>query len=243
MINIILNRTNFNEEWAYEYLHDILAADMHVLIMPLFADEGWADDSAAFAQKYHRGSRTYEKIAGPFHAYQITDEQIQWFNPYLDDRHALQSRLQSSSLIYLIGNDPDDMMECIEDKEIQDDLRNYAGIFMSNASGSKIMMDEYASDHAWNQESGRGLGILQGFSLETGYIEDEKHLHRMIRSIEEKGRAVFGCPDKAGILIRDGHYDLMGDAFICSDEDLDHLYQAYEDARSRQEYYGDNGGW
>jgi hypothetical protein len=67
------------------------------------------------------------------------------------------------------------------------------------------------------------------------------HLKHIIRSIEEKGRAVFGCPAKAGILIQDGHYDLMGDAFTCSEEDLDRIYQAYEDAKSRYEYYGDNG--
>ena len=243
MINILLSRPDFHEAWAYEYLNGILTPGMHVLVMPLSHDEGWAADGETFEQHYRKGSRHYEKIVSPFRMYQMKDADIKWFNPYKDDRSVLQNELKNCDVLYLTGSDPDVMMECIADHEIENDLRRYDGILMGDASGSKIMMDEYYSDHEWNEEGGQGLGLLQGFSLETGYVEDVVHLKHIIRSLEEKGRAVFGCPAKAGILIQNGHYDLMGDAFTCNEDDLDRIYQAYEDARSRYEYYGDNGDW
>jgi hypothetical protein len=243
MINILLSKPDFDEAWAQEYLIGILRKEMHVLILPLANDEGWAADGETFDHHYRKGSRHYENLVRPFRAYQIKDADILWFNPYKDDRKTLQNELKKSDAVFLCGNDPDAMMQCIEDHGIQEDLQQYQGILIGDASGSKIMMDEFFSEHEWNENAGRGLGLLKGFSLETGYIEDVMHLQHIIRSIEEKGRAVFGCPAKAGVLIQDGHYELMGDAFTCSEEDLDNIYRAYEDARSRQEYYGDNGGW
>ena len=243
MINILLSRPDFHEAWAYEYLNGILTPGMHVLILPLNRDEGWAADGETLEHHFRKGSRHYERIVAPFRIYQIKDADIQWFNPYKEDSAAFISALKQSDAVYLCGSDPDVMMECIRDHGLEKALLSYRGILMGDAAGSKIMMDEYESDHEWDEEGGHGLGLLQGFSVETGYVEDDVHLKHIIRSIEEKGRTVFGCPVKAGVLIQDGHYDLMGDAFICSQEDLDRIYQAYEDARSRYEYYGDNGDW
>lgn len=240
MINILLTRPDFDGLWAQEYLGEVLHRDMHVLIIPLSRDEGWAADGETFDVHYQKGKRAYEKIAGPFRCYGIPDSNLFWFNPYKEDQQTLKNRLQQSDVLYLTGSDPDMMMECIEDHQMQKDLLQYRGIFMGDAAGSKIMMDEFYSDSEWKENGGKGLGLLRGFSLETGYVEDVWHLRHIIRSIEEKGRAVFGCPAKAGILIRDGHYDLMGDAFTCSENDLDNIYHAYEDAKSRLEYYGDN---
>jgi|LAHS01.1.fsa_nt_gb hypothetical protein len=243
MINILLSRPDFNGVWAQEYLTGILHQDMHVLIVPLYGDAGWSAEGESFEHHYHRGSRAYEQIVLPFRVYQIKDSDIRWFNPYQDDREILKNLLKQSDVVYLCGSDPDVMMRCIDDHALTYLLRQYRGIYMGNAAGSKVLMDEFYPMDEWNEEGGKGLGILNGFTLETGYIEDVVHLRHIIRSIEEKGRAVFGCPEKGGILIQDGHYDLMGDAFICSEDDLDRIYHAYEDAKSRLEYYGDNGNW
>lgn len=243
MINIILNKPDFHEAWAYESLMSILTPAMRVLIIPLLHDEGWAEDSTSFEQQYHYGSHFHQMITAPFHMYQIQDAHIQWFHPYKDTQSTLEKRLQNTDIIYLIGNEPDEMMECIEDHHLAEGLRQFKGIVMGNASGSKIMLDRFISDHEWQEDAVHGLGYLQGFSIETGYIEDVKHLSHIIQSIEQEGKAVFACPDQSGILIQDGHYELLGNAFISSDEDLDNLYHAYEDAKSRQDYYGDNGDW
>ena len=44
-------------------------------------------------------------------------------------------------------------------------------------------------------------------------------------------------------MIHHGHYELLGNAFTVSFDDLDAIYRAYEDAKSRYEYYGSNGLW
>lgn len=243
MIYILLSRPDFDQPWAQEYLGSILHKDMHVLIIPLTRDEGWAMDGESFEHHYRKGSRAYEAFVRPFRCYGITDNQVHWFNPFQDDRAVLKNQLKENDVVFFTGSDPDHMMECIEDHGMTQDLRNYAGIFMGDANGSKILMDEFDSNQEWKEDGGHGLGLLQGFTLETGYVEDAMHLQRIIRSIEEKGRPVFGCPGNAGVLIQNGHYDLMGDAFSCSEEDLDNIYRAYEDAKSRLDYYGDNGNW
>lgn len=243
MIYILLSRPDFDQPWAQEYLGSILHRNLHVLIIPLTRDEGWSMDGESFEHHYRKGSRAYETYVRPFRHYDIQDDQVHWFNPFQDDRAILKKLLKENEVVFFTGSDPDQMMECIEDQGITQEFQKYSGIMMGDANGSKILMDDFVSNQEWNEDGGRGLGLLQGFTLETGYVEDVVHLQRIIRSIEEKGRPVFGCPSNAGILIQDGHYDLMGDAFSCSEEDLDHIYRAYEDAKSRLDYYGDNGNW
>lgn len=243
MIHVLLNDTNFDEHWAYPSLSTILNKNMHVLVIPLLTSDGWSTDEEEWEHQYHKGGKVYEKIVLPFQNYLIQEKQIIWFDPYKNTKQDLAKYLRSVDVIYLYGQDAEHMMICIEDLGLKHLLQNYTGIIMANHAGSNLLMRKFDSQYAWEEEELEGLGLLEGFALMPDYIEDEGHLARLIRNIEQKGRAVFAFGKDGGVLIQDGHYELLGNAFTATEADLDALYRAYEDAKSRQDYYGDNGLW
>ena len=55
-----------------------------------------------------------------------------------------------------------------------------------------------------------------------------------------KGLAVFSYGKDGGVIIDHGHYELLGNDFTCTQYDLDNIYNALEDAKQRQAYYGND---
>ena len=99
-------------------------------------------------------------------------------------------------------------------------------------------MEHFDSIYEWEDEACNGLGLLRGFALEADYREDTRHLSRLIRDIEVLGKAVFAFGKGGGMIIDHGHYELLGNAFTCSQYDLDNIYNALADAQEREAYYG-----
>lgn len=243
MIHILFNDTNFDAQWAYASLAPVLKKESRVLVISLVASEGWSADEEEWEHAYRKGGKMYEKIMKPFRNYCIPDTQIHWFNPYKNTKRDLEKWLKETDVVYLYGEDAEHMMLCIEDLAIKDSLKNYRGIVISNHAGSNLVMRTFDSKYEWEEEELEGLGLLEGFALMPDYVEDASHLARLIRNIEQRGRAVFVFGKDGGVFIQDGQYELLGNAFTVGDADLDAIYRAYEDAKSRQEYYGDNGLW
>lgn len=243
MVNILLNDTDFDLDWAYPSLQTYLTKDTLIYVMPLVESEGWSADEEEWEHQYRKGGKTYEKIMQAFRNYRIADEHVKFFNHYQDTKEQVEKELKKADLLYLYGNDGEHMMMRIEDLGLMDLILKYDGIIMSNHAGSNLMMETFDSTYEWEEEQIQGLGLLKGFALMSDYIEDAPHLARLIRHIEIHGKAVFVFGKDGGVIIDHGKYELLGNAFIVSDDDLDAIYKAYEDAKSRLDYYGDNGLW
>ena len=211
--------------------------------MPILAGDEWSEDEREWEFHFRKGSRHYEKIMTPFRNYQIKDKDITWFYPYQETHESAVNKIHDADIIYLCGNHPDAMMKCIHDLDLHRAFLEFEGVLIGDTFGSAIMMDTFDSAYEWEDETRNGLGLMRGFALEPGYVEDTRHLERIIRDIEVDGKAVFGFGKDGGVIIDNGHYELLGNAFTCNDSDLDTVYHAYEDAKSRQDYYGDNGLW
>ena len=244
MTNILLSEPNFDAEWAYPYLREILKKDMRVLVIPISsADEGWSSDVEEWEHRYHKGNRHYEKIVQPFENYLIPEDHISFLNYFEETGESAEKKILEADVVYLLGDNPDEMMMVIQELGIHKAILEFDGIFMASGAGANIVMDEFDSTYEWEDRSQNGLGLLRGFALEQSYVEDEAHLARLLHDLEQKGKNVFAFPKNGGLLIEDGRYRLLGEAFTVNDNDLDAVYQAYEDAKSRQDYYGDNGDW
>lgn len=240
MIHILLNKPNFDQDWAYPSLNEIITADKKVCILSLMGDEGWSSDQDNWEHRYDSGSRHYEKLVQPFRNYLIPDGNIVWANGY-GDASETAAKIKDADILFLTGSDPEQMMENVQDTGLLETLKNYTGIVMGDAAGSQLIMEDFETEY--DEVPVKGIGYLKGFALESAYIEDVRHLQRMIHTIEDRGRTVFAYPEQGGVIIRDNHYELLGNAFICSDNDLDKIYKAYHDAQSRQAYYGENENW
>lgn len=233
MINVLLNLSNFDQPWAYETLHDVLNASQRVLIIPLSYNEGWINDAQEWRRCYGRGNKYYEELARPFRSYGIKDSQMKWINYFEDDHESSVRKIRSSDVLFFTGGYPDWMMQRLYDLDIQEEIRQYDGVVMGTSAGALIQLEEYhlSPDDDYEFQYQNGLGLLKGFDMDVHYQGDEAHISSIIRSLEDRGQPVLACPNQGGALISGDNVDLMGDAFIANPEDLDELYDIYNEVR------------
>ena len=67
--------------------------------------------------------------------------------------------------------------------------------------------------------------------MDINYVEDEEHLSKIIREIEDVGNPVVAIPKNSGLLIVDGEFTLLGDSFVLNHTHLDDIYRAYDSYR------------
>lgn len=230
MINVLLNISNFDEQWAYEMIENVLPKNPKILILPLSYNEGWINDAYEWRERYGKGEQYYEELVRPFRSFGIKDKQIKWINYYEDDEESSRKKIEWANVLFFTGGYPDWMMQRLYDLGIQQDIRDFDGVVMGTSAGALIQLDEFhlADDGDYNFQYQEGLGLVNGFDIDVHYEEDQNHLGAIIRSIEELGKPVIAYPNEGGIIIDNGNFELLGGAFICGENDLDELYQMYE---------------
>lgn len=242
MIHILVNDVNFDSEWAYASLLPYIKKDSQVTVIAFVNHEGWSEEEE-WEYQFSKGGKKYEQIISAFNHYQIKPSHINWIDPYKDSKEIISHSLLESDIVYLYASDSSSMMRCLEDRGLVSLFVRYQGTYLCNYAASYCLMKEFDSMYEWEEEKVNGLGLLDGFMLVSDYIEDAQHLEKIIRYIEMKGDTAIAFGKDGGVVIDNGTVDLLGNAFSVSDMDLDALYRAYEDAKSRLEYYGDNGLW
>lgn len=230
MTNILINISNFNEEWAYDSLCEYIRENSRVLILPLSYDEGWITDAHEWRQRYGRGMPEYEELVRPFRSYGIRDRQIRWINYYEDDHESCMRKIAKTDILFFTGGFPDWMMQRLYDLGIEDAVREFDGIVMGTSAGALIQLDEFhlTEESGYEYQYQYGLGLLSGFDMEVHYETDLRHITAIIRSLEDRGKPVVAAPNRGGLLIDGEHFELLGDAFIFEENDLDELYEAYD---------------
>ncbi|MDO4194127.1 MAG: hypothetical protein Q4D24_12545 [Erysipelotrichaceae bacterium] len=235
MINILLNSTNFDQEWAGQTLISILKPHMKTVILPLSYDYGWASDADDWRIRYESGSDYTYDLLRPFRAYGITEEDITLMDYYSEDPDEMEYRIEHSDLLVLLGEDPNQCMERLDDLYLISAIRSYSGIVMGLSAGSKIQQEAYFKtiDDDMEFSYRQGLGLLHGFDLDTHYVQDVFHIMGIIRSLETQNLPVVVMPEKGGIVISGNQFALMGEAFVADERDLDELYLLLESERDR----------
>ncbi len=235
MTVILLNKTNFDRDWAAETLADVIRKNMRIVMLPLSYDEGWSSDRNVWADRFSEESEYYEDLIRPFLSYGISRDHISFIDQHEDDAETAKRKLAGTDLLCVFGYDSNDCMDRLEDMGIIELIRNYHGILMGISAGSKIITDRYY--HTLDDQHGfayrEGIGRLSGFDIDIHYFEDEYHLAGIIRCLEEGDRPVLIMPDQGGALISGDSAELLGNAFIADYNDLDELYQLYHEVRDR----------
>ena len=124
------------------------------------------------------------------------------------------------------------IMQRIEDLGLRDLLCNFDGILIGHHAGALVQLDTFHESNLDNTfELQEGLGLLSEFDMDINYVEDEEHLSTIIREIEDVGNPVVAIPKNSGLLIVDGEFTLLGDAFVLNHTHLDDIYRAYDSYR------------
>lgn len=230
---LLVNKTNYDQDWAAETLIDVIRPDMRALIMPLSYDEGWSSDAGLFQDVFARGSDYHYDLERPLRSYGIPEKNIRWIDFHRDDPSVIREQIAKADILCLVGSDPMECMERIEDLGLKDALVHYRGILIAVSAASKILQDMYYAtmDESEDFHYEEGLGILSDVDLDIHYFEDRYHLAGIIHSLEERGVPQIILPDTGGVLIDSGHVNLLGNAFVADVKDLDEVYELYNEVR------------
>lgn len=243
MIHILCHDLNINQQWAYPSLSSYIQKDMKVFVVALNSSEGWANENDVWLDTYSNDGDEYQKVMRAFHQYQIPSKNIHWFHFLQDSIVSFQKHIEQADILVLLSDEAEHMMMTIEDLHLKQMIQQFDGILICDKTASQVIMETYDSTYAWQEEQLRGLNLLHGFQVMSDYVEDSGHLSRLIRHIEQRDQSVFAFGKDGGVLFDGSYYELLGNSFIVSDQDIDALYHAYEDAKSREAYYGDDEIW
>ena len=66
MVNILVNDTNFDANWAYPSLNEYFTKDSKVVVVPFMHSDEYSSDEEEWDYYFKKGGKIYEKIVAPF---------------------------------------------------------------------------------------------------------------------------------------------------------------------------------
>ena len=215
MINILLSRYNFDENWCYKSLKNIIDSNHKVLVLPLSfdymkisSDEDW---QKAYNPNY---GKYYNEVILPFASYGIKECDISWINYFLQDKEFIREKIKESDILFFTGGLPDKTIERLEELDLIKYIEKFNGIIIGASAGAMIQTKEYhiSPDKDYNDFSyNKGLDIIKNFNIEVHYNETDIQKTSINRVLDEKKRTVYAIKDTGAIIINNNHIELLGD--------------------------------
>ncbi len=219
---LIANKTNFDQVWAAEYLHGVIGREMHALIIPLGHDEGWASDAGIWEDQFSSESDYHYDLERPLRSYGIRS--ITWMDFHQETSMSAAEKISQADLVMLAGDDPGAGMDRIEDLSLIEAFQNYRGLLITVSEISQILSAQFETGDEYERSERDGLALFPMIRFHMHYSETEEELRKMIRYLETDSRPLIVLSEKSGLYLENGSMELLGDAFIAEDSDLDELY-------------------
>ncbi len=217
---LIVNRTGYDRDWAASVLAGIFHQGMKAAVLPLEYEEGWASDRMQARSRFDEGSERRYDVERPLRSYGIRE--FRWL---LDSPPGeIRTSLETSDVLCLFGSDPSQCMDRIEDLCLEEAIRSFDGILVVLSTAASILEAQFESMDAWDTELHTGLALLPGVHFLMHYDQSEEAIRKMIRMLERDGLSILVLSEKSGVYLEEGHIELLGDAFIADENDLDELY-------------------
>ncbi len=227
MEHVLCNTYKLNEPWLFSYLEEFLNKDAKVLFLVIDEYSSYSEEMVALEEKYESGKREYEALVMPLESYHIKRDNIDFIFLHDTSLADLKNNINKYDALIIYGNGniygiEDVLYECIKDFE---------GLYIGINEGALIALDEYYH-YEEEYESFEGIGLLSGFSIDICYKDRENHIANIIRFMEENDKDIVAFRDSgSGIILNEGYMELLGDAFILKEDDIDELYQALDTLR------------
>ncbi len=219
---LIANKTNYDAAWAAEFLSGVFRSGMTVCVLTTEEREGWANGSADWESRFGETADLRYDIERPLRSYGI--RRFRWFDPQRDDDEQIRRGILESDITVLFGTEPSVCMDVLEDHDLVSALLSSPGILIALSEAALTVCREFENEALYDRSARKGLGILQGAHLCMHYDESEEQLRRMIRLLETQGGSLLVLSAGSGVYLEEGHIELLGDAFIADEQDLEELY-------------------
>lgn len=215
MINILLSRYNFDENWCYEELKDIISSNHRVLIVPLSFHDNQISSDEDWQKSYNPSyGKYYNEVVSPFISYGIRECNISWINYFTHKRENIIEEIEKSDILFFTGGLPDKTIDRLEILGLIKHIEKFKGIIIGASAGAMIQTKEYhiSPDKDYSTFSyNRGLDIIDSFNIEVHYNETDIQKSSINRVLDEKKRRVYAIRDTGAIVINNNHIELLGD--------------------------------
>lgn len=216
MVNLLLSLNNFDEDWCYDILKNIIKKEHSVLIIPFSYDDKWLKDNSdwdnAFNNKY---GTHYKDIVSPFLSYGIDENNIKWINQFKDSIELMKEKIKNSNIIFFTGGYPDKMFERFKKYGIIDTLENFSGIMIGTSAGAMVQISEYhiTKDLDYDRfKYYKGLNIIKDFDIEVHFENTEIQNISILRVIREKKKPIYSITNSGAVLVVNGEVYTLGKA-------------------------------
>ena len=216
MINLLLSLNNFDENWCYSILKDIIKKDYNVLIVPLSYNDNWLKDENDWNKAFNSEYGThYKEIVSPFLSYGICENNIKWINQFVDGIDLMKEKIRNSDILFFTGGYPDKIMAKFQKYDLIHELENFNGIMIGTSAGAMVQISGFhiTKDSDYERYSYYiGLNIIKDFDVEVHFENKEIQNISILRCIKEKKKAVYSITNNGAVLVIDGKAYTLGDA-------------------------------
>lgn len=221
---LLFSNMNYEQEWAAELLAETFSYMHTAAVLPLVYEEGWASDAMMHGDMLNEEENLYH-LRRSLRAYGMRPENIRILNQADLEPEMFERILQHSDVLVLIADNAAQACRILEDRGLDGMVRRYHGLLIGVGAGAEALLDTV--EDSWYGVEREGLGVLSGFHLLMNYREEPEQLQTIIRYLETGDESVIIVPEQGGVMFDYGNIELLGNAFIADERDLDELYSLY----------------
>ncbi|MGL5346900.1 MAG: Type 1 glutamine amidotransferase-like domain-containing protein [Peptostreptococcaceae bacterium] len=215
MINLLLSLYNFDEDWCYESLKDIIISEHKVLVVPFSYDDNWLNNELDWNKYFNSKNGThYQEIVNPFKRYGIVEDNINWLNQFIDSIDCMKNKIEESDIIFFTGGYPDKMMDKFKKYNLVKEFEKFDNIIIGSSAGAMVQIKEFhiSKDQDYSEYSYcTGLDIINSFDIEVHFTNTENQNISILRAITEKKKPVYSISNNGAILVIDKKIYLLGE--------------------------------
>lgn len=212
MVNVLLNYYNFDEQWAYEGLKDLLT-NKKVAIIPLSFRDSQAWDYSSWQALFGKGGEKYQTIISPFFAYGIAESDIEWVNYFTDSTTSALQKIENADVLFFTGGLPEKTTQRLTEMCLVDAVKAFGGVVMGASAGAMFQLDTYhvtPDDDYPSFFIDRGIGLITGIDLEVHFEDTEIQRQCTQKAKKLLNRPVYAMWHQGGLVVRDGKVAILG---------------------------------
>ena len=212
MVNVLLNYYNFDEQWAYGSLKDLLAGKK-VVVLPLSFRDNQAWDNQSWQALFGTQGEKYQTIIKPFFAYGIAEEDISWINYFVDTTQTALEKIFNADILFFTGGLPEKTTQRLAQMGLTDAVKNFDGVVMGASAGAMFQLDSYhvtPDDDYPTFFFDKGVGLISGFDLEVHFENTLIQQECTQRAKEKHGLPVYAMWHQGGLIIKNGEVTILG---------------------------------
>lgn len=215
MVNVLLSKYSFNEDWAKNKLKRYIKSEDKVVIIPFAFNEKFISNNTEWQNAYNSDyGKYYREIVTPFMDFGIKENNIKWINYFEDSNEEIKKIIEKSKIVFLTGGLPDKAVSRVIEKK----LLNYIDdnkIIIGASAGALMQLKNYyiSPDKDYSEFLHlNGIGMIdKDFYIEVHYEGTEIQNDCIKRILKEKHDTVYAIKDNGGIIIDGNDFLIIGD--------------------------------